>query len=65
MGHRGYDPRRKNAAMYAMIALLQGSDAGWKRLLEAIPHDAPAIFVYVLAAGSIYLIWRGSRQRTK
>ncbi|MBI4539611.1 MAG: hypothetical protein HY704_08925 [Gemmatimonadetes bacterium] len=47
--------------MFTVGPLAQTEPSGWQGILARIPHDAAAIFVYVLAAVSIYLIWRGSR----
>ena len=48
------------------IALLQ-QDGGLTigDIIADIPHDLPAIIVYVLLAGFVYLIWRGSRPSSK
>lgn len=34
------------------------------RILADIPHDAPAILLYVLTAASIGLIWWANRKKT-
>ncbi len=45
------------------LALLSQEGSGFGRLVAGIPHDAPAIFIYIFLAVSIFLIWRGSRTR--
>ncbi len=45
------------------LALLSQEGSGFGRMIAGIPHDPPAIFIYVFLAVSIYLIWRGSRTR--
>ncbi len=49
--------------MVALALLAQGG-SGIGGIVADIPHDAPAIFIYIFLAVSIYLIWRGSRTRT-
>jgi hypothetical protein len=34
-------------------------------VLRDIPHDVPAMVVYLLVGGFMYAIWRGSRSRPK
>ena len=33
------------------------------RIIGDLPHDGAAIFIYVLTAVSVWLIWQGSRTR--
>lgn len=47
----------------AALALLSQEGSGFGRFIGGIPHDAPAIFIYVFLAVSVYLIYRGSRTR--
>lgn len=45
------------------LALLSQEGSGFGRMIAGIPHDPPAIFIYVFLGVSIYLIYRGSRTR--
>jgi hypothetical protein len=47
----------------ASLALLMQGGTGFGRIIAGIPHDAPAIFIYIFLAVSIYLVYRGSRTR--
>lgn len=49
--------------MDVLWLLLQADASGLEKLLASIPHDAPAIFVYLLTGAALYLIWRGSRKK--
>jgi hypothetical protein len=46
------------------LALLSLEGSGFGSFIAGIPHDAPAVFIYIFLAVSIYLVWRGSRTRT-
>ncbi len=48
--------------MVALALLTEGS-SGIGRIIAGIPHDAPAIFIYIFLAVSVYLVYRGSRTR--
>lgn len=45
------------------IAAVQGSSLTLGRVLADIPHDGPAVILYMMLGVSIYLIWRGSRRK--
>ena len=47
----------------AALALLFQGGSGFGRIIAGIPHDAPAIFIYIFLAVSVYLVYRGSRTR--
>ena len=50
--------------MLSILALLQEEEGlTLSEMLRDIPHDAPALVVYVLIAGFIFMIWRGNRSR--
>jgi hypothetical protein len=48
-----------------MLALrvLQSDGLTFSQVLEGIPHDLPALFVYLLIAGFVSMIWLGSRRK--
>jgi hypothetical protein len=54
---------RSEALTMAVLALLSQEGSGFGRIIAGIPHDAPAIFIYIFLAISVYLVWRGSRTR--
>jgi hypothetical protein len=59
----GIHPEGK-ATMFAILALLQeeeGLTIG--KLLRDIPHDLPALIVYLLLGGFIGMIWLGNRSK--
>ncbi|MGH7573636.1 MAG: hypothetical protein ACREM1_00665 [Longimicrobiales bacterium] len=49
--------------MLALVALIQDDGLTVREVLSNIPHDAAAIFVYLLLALFIGFIWWGSRSR--
>jgi hypothetical protein len=50
--------------MLPFIALLQDSDGlTFAELVRDIPHDLPAIIVYVMIGAFIFVIWRANRRR--
>lgn len=49
--------------MFALIALIQDDGLTFHEVLSDIPHDAAAIFVYLLVAIFVFFIWWGSRSR--
>jgi len=50
--------------MLAILALLQeGEGLTVGELLRDIPHDLPALIVYILIGGFIGLIWLGNRSK--
>lgn len=50
--------------MFAILALLQeGEGLTIGRILRDIPHDLPALIVYVLIGGFIGMIWLGNRSK--
>jgi hypothetical protein len=50
--------------MRPFIALLQDSDAlTFGEVIRDIPHDLPAIVVYLMIGAFIYAIWRANRRR--
>jgi hypothetical protein len=51
--------------MLSIAILVQGQELTLGRVLADIPHDGPAVLVYVLLAVSGYLIWRGSRRKSR
>ena len=46
---------------YSLIAAQSGLTA--RGIFSGIPHDGPAIVVYALVLGFIYLTWAGSRPK--
>ncbi len=50
--------------MFSMFVALQEGAPLWKQILSDIPHDAPAILIYTLIAGSAFLIWRANRKES-
>jgi hypothetical protein len=54
--------------MYALLlqaAPSSGSGLSFGEILTGIPHDAPAIFIYVLTAGAVgWVVW-ANRKRPK
>lgn len=59
--HEG-ELRRMSITSITAVAL-QAAAGGltFRNMLADIPHDAPAIVVYVLLLGSGWLIWRANR----
>jgi hypothetical protein len=50
--------------MFAIRALLQESEGlTFSKLLQDIPHDLPALVVYVLIAAFAGMIWLGNRSK--
>jgi hypothetical protein len=49
--------------MLATIAAVQADGLTLGRILGDIPHDGPAIVIYVMLVVFAGLIWRGSRRR--
>lgn len=49
--------------MFALIILIQDDGLTIREVLSDIPHDAAAIFVYLLLAIFVFFIWKGSRSR--
>jgi hypothetical protein len=50
--------------MLPIFSAVQESDGlTFGELLRDIPHDMPAIVVYVLVGAFIYAIWRANRRR--
>jgi hypothetical protein len=47
--------------MFMLATLLQEGGLTLRKVLADIPHDLPALVVYVLLGGFVFLIWRGSR----
>lgn len=47
--------------MFAIAALLQESGLTLRKVITDIPHDVPAMVVYLLLGAFVFLIWRGSR----
>lgn len=47
--------------MYAPAVLVQEDGLTIGEVIADIPHDAAAVFLYLLMAASIILIWRGHR----
>lgn len=47
--------------MYLYAFLAEGGGLTFRDVLADIPRDGPAILVYALTAGMVFLIWRGSR----
>lgn len=50
--------------MLSMLSIVQ-SEGGLTlgRVLADIPHDPAAVAVYIMLAGSIFLIWRSGRAK--
>lgn len=46
----------------ATALLIQEGGLTLRKVLADIPHDLPAVVVYVLLAGFVFMIWRGSRK---
>jgi hypothetical protein len=49
--------------MLATIVAVQADGLTFGRILGDIPHDGPAIVIYVMLVVFAGLIWRGSRRR--
>jgi hypothetical protein len=49
--------------MIAVLALQQDNGLTLLEVIRDIPHDAPAVVVYVMATIFIVLVWRGSRRQ--
>lgn len=49
--------------MFALVGLIQDDGLTFREVLSDIPHDAAAIFVYLLLALFVGFIWWGSRSR--
>jgi hypothetical protein len=47
--------------MFMLATLLQEGGLTFRKVLSDIPHDLPALVVYVLLGAFVFLIWRGSR----
>ena len=54
---------RSETLTMAALALLSQEGSGFGRIIAGIPHDPPAIFIYIFLGVSIYLVYRGSRTR--
>ncbi len=50
--------------MFLFAIALQESGSTVSRMIQSIPHDASAAFVYILMAGFVGLIVAGSRKRS-
>lgn len=50
--------------MYTVIAAVQQDGLTWREVVANLPHDGPALVVYVLVALFIGFIWHGSRKPT-
>lgn len=52
--------------MFSLL-LIQAADGGLtlKEIVSDIPHDAAAIFVYLLLIGSVALVWKTGRAKSK
>jgi hypothetical protein len=48
--------------MYASL-VMQGDHLSALEVLQSVPHDAAAIFVYLVIGMFVFLIWYGSRRR--
>ena len=48
-----------------MFSIYMQADAGLtlRRVLTDIPHDVPALVVYVMIAGAAYILWRSNRKK--
>lgn len=51
--------------MFTIAALLQEGGLTLHKILTDIPHDLPAMVVYVMLGAFVFLIWRGSRPTRK
>lgn len=49
--------------MFAITAAVRQDGLTLRDVVQNIPHDGPAIFVYVLIALFVGFIWHGSRQQ--
>ena len=48
--------------LLASALLMQEGGLTLRKVIADIPHDLPALVVYVLLAGFVFMIWRGSRK---
>lgn len=51
--------------MYILTMVSQANGLTLEEVISDIPHDAAAIVVYVLIAGSVYLLWWANRRSGK
>lgn len=51
--------------MYVVERLIREPEAFQASLLADIPRDPGALLVYLLLTISLFLVWRGSRQRSR
>jgi hypothetical protein len=49
--------------MLFMMQAASGEPSFWRSLITDIPVDPGAIFVYLLIAGSVVIVWRASRKK--
>lgn len=50
--------------MYGTVSAVQSDGLTLERIISGIPHDGPAIVIYVMLVAFVGFIWMGSRRKS-
>jgi hypothetical protein len=51
----------QESIMFSLAAVIQNDGLTVGEVIRNMPHDAAAVFVYLLIGVFVYFIWKGSR----
>jgi hypothetical protein len=57
-----WNPRRKEPEMFS-IYMQADEGLTLREVITDIPHDVPAMVVYVMIAVAVYVLWRSNRKK--